>query len=398
MLTVEEAYQIVLDHRADFSVETVALADALGRMLREPLLADRNFPPFDRVTMDGVALCYETWQNGQTIFGIENTAAAGKPQQTLQNAQNCVEVMTGAMLPAGTDTVLRYEDLAIKNGTATIQVAEVRHGQNVHYEAQDRKMGELIVPAGRRITPAELGVAASVGKAVLKVATQPRAVIISTGDELIAVDKTPLPHQIRTSNGYALQAALRTHGVQADNLHLPDNAEVIEQQLALCLEKYDFILFSGGVSAGKFDFVPAALDKCGVKKIFHKVAQRPGKPFWFGQSLAGKAVFALPGNPVSTFMCLHRYVLPWLQASLGGVATSPMMAALDRDFTFEPPLTYFLQVKLSLDAQGVCQASPVTGNGSGDLANLVDADAFLELPQQFTIFSKGTLFKVYNYR
>jgi len=397
MLTVEEAYQIVLVNHADFADETIALENALGRVLREPLCADRPLPPFDRVTMDGIAILFKTWQNGQRLFKIESTAAAGKPQQILQNPANCVEVMTGATLPLGTDTVVRYEDLEIKNGQAAIGGA-IKHGQNVHYQGQDRQAGSVIVPAARRITPAELGVAASIGKATVRVAAQPRAVVISTGDELVPVHQTPLPYQIRTSNGYALQAALQTHGVKADNLHLPDNAAIIERQLARCLEAYDFIVFSGGVSAGKFDFVPAALKKLNVKKLFHKVAQRPGKPFWFGISSAGKAVFALPGNPASTFMCLHRYTLPWVERSLVGSVGAPIMAALDRDFNFEPALTYFLQVKLHLTSTGQYRATPIVGNGSGDLANLADADAFLELPQTRSFFEKEAIFPAYLYR
>ena len=397
MRTVEEAYQIVLENHADFPNETVALAHALGRTLREPLCADRPLPPFDRVTMDGVAVLFKTWQNGQRTFEIESVAAAGKPQQILQNPANCVEVMTGAMLPVDTDTVVRYEDLKIENGQAII-TSTIESGQNVHYQGQDRQAGSVIVPVGRRITAAELGVAASVGKATLQVAAQPRAVVISTGDELVAVHETPLPYQIRTSNGYALQAALQTHGVKADNLHLPDDAATIERELARCLDEYDFVVFSGGVSAGKFDFVPAALEKLNVKKLFHKVAQRPGKPFWFGVSAAGKAVFALPGNPASTFMCLHRYTLPWVERSLVGDVSAPIMATLDRDFSFEPALTYFLQVKLHLSATGQYRATPIVGNGSGDLANLADADAFLELHQTRSFFEKEAIFPAYLYR
>jgi molybdopterin molybdotransferase len=398
MLSVEEAYQIVMANCAHFATQTVGLENALGRVLHEPLLADRSLPPFDRVTMDGVAIAHQSWQNGQRTFKIESVAAAGKPQQTLQNAAHCVEVMTGAMLPVGTDTVVRYEDLNIADGTANIADIIVVPGQNVHSQGQDRQIGDVIVPAGRRISPAELGVAASVGKAMLQVAAQPHAVVVSTGDELVPVTATPLPHQIRSSNGYALQAALQMRGVQADNLHLRDDADLIARELARCLEEYDFVVFSGGVSAGKFDFVPAALEKLQVKKLFHKVAQRPGKPFWFGMSPQGKAVFALPGNPVSTFMCLHRYTLPWLEQSLGGQVPAPLLATLNSDFTFEAPLTYFLQVKLRLSSQGIWEAIPVVGNGSGDLANLTDADAFLELPAQESIFRKGSVFNAFVYR
>jgi molybdopterin molybdotransferase len=398
MLTVQEAHQIVMSHLQIFGSEYVPIEQSLGRILHENICADRDLPPFDRVTMDGIAINFEKWKNGQRTFEIEATIAAGSLQQSLQNAHHCFEIMTGAMLPIGTDTIIRYEDLKIENGCATILNENIEYQQEVHFKGQDRKQGDAIVASGRQVSAAELGVAASVGKMMLKVAIKPKAVVISTGDELVQIHDTPLPHQIRSSNRYALQAALKTNGMDADSLHLPDDSDVIERELARCLAQYDVVFFSGGVSAGKFDYVPAALDQLGVKKLFHKVAQKPGKPFWFGQSLEGKAVFALPGNPVSTFMCLYRYALPWLRASLGAEEVTTTYAALAQDYHFNSNLTYFLQVRLETTASGLLLAHPVTGNGSGDLANLVDADGFLELPHNQDIFFKNELFSIVKYR
>jgi molybdopterin molybdotransferase len=178
---------------------------------------------------------------------------------------------------------------------------------------------------------------------------------------------------------------------------LPDNQEIIEQKIAAFMETFDVLILSGGVSAGKFDFVPKALENQGVKKLFHKVSQRPGKPFWFGKSAKGTVVFALPGNPVSTFMCLNRYFKKWLDASQG-LKNQQLTAELTEDFTFKAELTFFLQVKLSYTLTGKILATPVEGHGSGDLANLVEADAFLELPLERSSFKKGEAFKVFVYR
>ncbi len=399
MITVEQAEKLILENTISIPTEKVSIDAALGRILAENLCADRDFPPFNRVTMDGIAIQFAQLEAGQTTFEIEATAAAGNSQKTLQNAQNCLEVMTGAMIPLNTDMVIRYEDLSISEKTVKI-VADFsifREGQNIHPKGSDRKTGDVIVPKGRKLSPAEIGVAATIGKHEILVQRKLRAIIISTGEEIVPITETPLPHQIRTSNGFALQASLKNWGLETENVLLPDNQEIIEQKIAAFMETFDVLILSGGVSAGKFDFVPQSLENQGVKKLFHKVSQRPGKPFWFGKSAKGTMVFALPGNPVSTFMCLNRYFKKWLETSQG-LENQQLTAELSEDFTFKPELTFFLQVKLSYAPTGKILASPVEGHGSGDLANLVEADAFLELPLERSSFKKGEAFKVFVYR
>lgn len=399
MISVEQAEEIILQNTINISTEKVSINDALGRILAENLCADRDFPPFNRVTMDGVAIQFAQLKTGQKTFEIEATAAAGNPQKTLQNVQNCMEVMTGAMIPLNTDIVIRYEDIEIKEKKATIVVDtnNFKVEQNIHPQGSDRKTGDIIVPKGKKLSPAEIGVAATIGKNEILVQRKLRAVVISTGEEIVPITETPLPHQIRTSNGFALQASLKNWGLETENVLLPDNQEIIEQKIAEFIETFDVLILSGGVSAGKFDFVPQALENQGVKKLFHKVSQRPGKPFWFGKSANGTAVFALPGNPVSTFMCLNRYFKKWLYTSQG-LENQQIMAELMHDFTFKPELTFFLQVKLSYSLSGKILATPVEGHGSGDLANLVEADAFLELPLERNLFKKGEIFKAFVYR
>lgn len=399
MITVEQAEQLILENTIKISTEKVSIDAALGRILAEDLCADRDFPPFNRVTMDGIAIRHEQLSKGQTSFLIEATAAAGSPEKTLQKTENCIEVMTGAMIPLGTDAVIRYEDIEIKDKTAqiTIDVNNIRAGQNIHLQGSDRKMGDVIVPKGRKLSPAEIGVAATIGQHEILVQRKLRAVVISTGEEIVPIIETPLPHQIRTSNGFALQASLKSWGLETENVLLPDDQAIIEAKIAEFIETFDVLILSGGVSAGKFDFVPKALENQGVKKLFHKVSQRPGKPFWLGKSANGTMVFALPGNPVSTFMCLNRYFKKWLDASQG-LDNQQLMAELSEDFTFKAELTFFLQVKLAYTLSGKILATPVEGHGSGDLANLVEADAFLELPLEKSLFKKGEVFKVFVYR
>jgi molybdopterin molybdotransferase len=399
MITVEQAEQLILDNAITISTERVSINAALGRILAENLCADRDFPPFDRVMMDGIAIKFEQLTKSQQRFKIEAIAAAGSSEKTLQNAENCIEVMTGAMIPLNTDAVIRYEDIEINDKIAqiTVDINTIRIGQNIHTQGSDRKQGKIIVSEGRKISPAEIGVAATIGKHEILVQRKLRAIVISTGEEIIPITETPLPHQIRTSNGFALQACLKNWGLETENVLLPDNQAIIEAKIAEFMETFDVLILSGGVSAGKFDFVPQALENQGVTKLFHKVAQRPGKPFWFGKSANGTLVFALPGNPVSTFMCLNRYFKKWLDVSVG-VQNEQIWAVLSTDFTFKPELTFFLQVKLSYLPTGQLLATPVEGHGSGDLANLVEADAFLELPLGQNVFKKGEVFKVFRYR
>ncbi|HRJ13752.1 MAG TPA: molybdopterin molybdenumtransferase MoeA, partial [Saprospiraceae bacterium] len=193
MISASEAFQIVLQHAASFGDEHIPLDRALGRILREPLCADRDFPPFDRVTMDGIAIDFQAFAQGQRQFPIRGIQAAGAPPIHLADPNSALEVMTGAMLPTGANTVIRYEDVEIKDSVAHILTEDVKAGQNIHRQGHDRRAGDVIVPAGRRISPAEIGVAATVGKASLLAARLPKIAILYTGDELVDVETTPLP-------------------------------------------------------------------------------------------------------------------------------------------------------------------------------------------------------------
>jgi molybdopterin molybdotransferase len=397
MITVEEAERIILAQLKNYGTETVPFELALGRVLAEPIKTDRDLPPYNRVTMDGIAIAYKALEQGITTFKIKTTQAAGEQPVDIDNAEECIEIMTGAALSATIDTIIRYEDLEIKDGTATLLITDIKQGQNIHQKGKDKKQGDVVAAANQCVTPAVISLAASVGKAHLLVKKWPKVIIISSGDELVDVADMPSDYQIRKSNNYTVKAILKQHGVDADMLHIPDDPEITRQQLQNCLQNYDVILLSGGISMGKFDYIPQALEDLQVKKLFHKVQQRPGKPFWFGRHDNDALVFAFPGNPVATFMCLHRYFLLWLDATLSLRVKAPVYAQLARDFIFTPPLKYFLQVKLNFTEQCVLSAQPIEGNGSGDFANLADADAFMELPLERNEFKAGGVFPIWKF-
>ncbi len=398
MILVEEAEKILLSQVKDFGKESIQFETSIKRVLAEDIIADRDMPPFNRATLDGIAINYTSYEKGICAFKIKSTQAAGDIPVEITVDDECIEIMTGAALPDTTDTVIGYEDLDIHNQNVTITSTSINKGQGIHTKAKDKKKNEILATANQPITPVIINIAASVGKTKLLVKKLPRVVVISSGNELVEVDETPSPYQIRRSNSYTVKAALEQYNLFADMLHIPDDLGITKQKIKDCLQTYDVIILSGGVSMGKFDYVPQALKELSVEKLFHKVQQRPGKPFWFGAHENGGLVFALPGNPVSTFMCLYRYFLPWLKACMGLSSNQNNYAILSKDFSFASLLQYFLQVKLHVNKEGHLIATPVEGNSSGDFANLLETDAFMELPLEQNNFTKGQVFKIWPFR
>jgi molybdopterin molybdotransferase len=397
MILVEQAENIIQSHIEDFGTENIPLQYAMGRILAEDIKTDRDLPPCNRATMDGIAIHYTALRNGLRSFHIKATQAAGDKPIEINNENECIEIMTGASVPLSTDTVIRYEDLVIQNGTAILSNENIKQAQNIHFKGSDKKENETVIASGAYIDATVINMAASLGKTALLAKRLPKIAVISTGNELVEITETPLPYQVRRSNSYAIRAELLQYGLDADMLHIPDDYETSKTQIEKCMNTYDAIILSGGISMGKFDYLPQVLEELSVKQLFYKVRQRPGKPFWFGKNTNGALVFAFPGNPVSTFMCLHRYFLPWLQSCLG-ISRPSLYAILNDDFAFAPALQYFLQVKLMMNEKGELLASPFEGNGSGDFANLPGAHAFMELPQEKANFIKGEVYRIWPFK
>ena len=392
MITPAEADRLIAANIAPFLREDCPLLSAHGRILRADLCADRDLPPYDRVTMDGYALRSAALASGVSTFRVEGTQAAGmRPLGLSAAADACVEVMTGAVLPLGADCVVPYEETSREAAKVTIAPSvAVAPGASVHRRGSDHSAGAVIVRAGVRLTGREIAVAAAVGAASLTVASEPRIAIVASGDELVEVDSAVAAHQIRRSNDYALRAALIAAGFpRVERFHLRDVRQEIEHRLWHIVAEYDVVLVTGGVSKGKYDFLPAVLAEQGVKKIFQGVAQRPGKPFWFGLTARRTPVFALPGNPVSAYTCLQRYVLPALLRASGGTMPAPRLAVLASATQKKPGLTHFLPVNLSSGERGELRATPAPTNTSGDFAGLVGTDGFVELPAEPGEFPAG---------
>ena len=393
MLPVSQAEQIIRDTFPPLPSQAVALTAAYGQVLREPILADRPFPPYDRVTMDGIALALDRYRQGTTRFAIQGVQAAGQKPFTLSDTSNCIEIMTGAALPGGCDCVVPVEDLDLDDGSVVLEAGlELKTMQHVHPEGSDRKRGDLLLEAGITLRAPELAIAATTGNARVLVAARPSIAVISTGDELVDVDETPQAHQIRRSNAYALQGALALAGFHDVTLsHVPDDRKAVQEHLAACLERHRVLILSGGVSKGRFDFIPAILNELGVTTYFHGVWQRPGKPMWYGIGADQQTVFGLPGNPVSVLVCCYRYVLPALQFAMGQHAVSPERVVLEESVMFTKPLTLFQPVNMLEDTDGILRARPVPLNTSGDLAALAGNDGFIQLDAEQDSFEKESV-------
>lgn len=401
MMRVPEAFAAIMATVRDFGTEWVPFEAATGRVLRETIYADRPFPPFDRVAMDGISIHYDSYVRGQRVFGLEDVQAAGMPQMQLRNLADCMEVMTGAVLPDLTDTVIPYEHLDISehDGFRRFTILkEVAKGQFIHRTGSDVQEGKPLLEPGIRLSAAEAGVLATVGKTQVLVSKLPRVVLIATGNELVPVANVPEAHQLRISNIYSLAAALQGLGIQAEKVHLPDDVQHLTDHLNKLIPAADVLICTGAVSAGKYDHLPEVLKTAGMQEIFHMVQQRPGKPLLFGAFNKGPVVFALPGNPVSGFMCYYRYVQPWLRTCMQDTANRPEFAVLEEDVTFDKPLEYYLPVKLKSSPEGVLLAAPAAYHGSGDLASLLLADAFMALPADQDVFRKGSSFPVWKFR
>ena len=391
MLTTIEATHAIKSAMPTFGTESVSYNAAMGRVLHQSVHAERDQPPFDRVMMDGIAIRHADFDAGQRKFPVQSRQHAGDSAHALE-AGKCIEIMTGASLPQGADCIVPVERISVGDGAAEIEsgyAAEMR--QHVHARGSDHKEGTQLLRPGTRIAPADVAIIASAGLTDVEVSQLPTIRVISTGNELVAPGSPIEAHQIRESNGPAVIAMLRKHGYSdCEHDHLVDDIEILERRIAQHLDEADVLVLSGGVSMGKADFVPQVLQTLGVKVVFHKISQRPGRPMWFGIGPKQQAVFALPGNPVSTLICCRQYVIPALANASGASPGNPEFAALAQDVAFRPKLTLFLPTRLVSNAAGTLLALPVHTNTSGDFAALTGTDGFVELALEDTFFETGT--------
>jgi molybdopterin molybdotransferase len=383
LISIEEARSRVLAEAASLSIEVCSLADALGRVLAEDMVAAHDLPPFDNSGMDGYALrasdTVEASTEQPVRLCISQTLAAGHVADCPIHAGEAAKIMTGAPIPDGADTVVQSE-YADEDGAFVKIFEPARPGRNIRRAGEDVGEGDRVLAAGTALGPSEIGLLASLGCAVLQVHRIPRVAVISTGSELVEVDQPLGPGQIRNSNSYALRALCAQMGIEATVLGIvADDYEATRSLVAQGLE-YDVLLTSGGVSVGQFDFIKDVQDELGVERRLWGVSMKPGKPLVFGVR-DNTLVFGLPGNPVSAMISFEMFVRPALMRLMGYRKTTrpTHRAVLSEDITSTDSRTYVVRVR-AWQEDGVWHVSSTGLQGSGMLRSMVGANGLALVP------------------
>lgn len=347
-----------------FGQEPVLPDDAFGRVLAESILADRDYPPFNRAAMDGYAIKIADWQKGTRIFEIKETIYAGAQHSADLAPGECYKIMTGAAVPICADTVIRKEDAKESNKRVELKTATIRSYQNIAKKGEDIRFGQPVLSAQRLCDPVVISLLASLGKQHLLVEKLPQVALITTGSEIVAIDAEVSPVEIRNSNQYLIKSLLKKWGISpAVCRHAPDDqlmlAREIEQGLSC-----DILILCGGVSAGDTDHVRAVLDRLGVIKLFHQVAVKPGKPIWCGQMPRGGMVFALPGNPFSCLVTYKLFIESYFSSCFGLSDPIPLKIPLKSSRSKNNSIDEFFPVCISGQT---LMLNEIKMNGSGDI-------------------------------
>jgi molybdopterin molybdotransferase len=382
MLFFEQARQIVVTRAKALSVPHVtialALADALGFVLAEEIRTDREYPPFDRSTRDGYAVHSGDASPGAWLRCVGAIKAGDALHEPLAPGA-CVQIMTGAALPPGSDAVVMIE-FTRRDGDVISCERATQSGQNFVPRGSEARAGDTALKPGLRLGFAELAVAAQVGHATLACYKKPRVAILSTGDEIVPITDTPGPFHIRNSNSISLAAQVKLAGGDPVPLgNAFDRVDDLASKIELGLRE-DLLVLSGGVSMGKYDLVESVLKGMGAELYFDAVAIRPGKPAVFGRC-RNTLIFGLPGNPVSTMVTFHLFVIPAIDI-LSGAEPRPLPfleATLEESLTEKPGLTHFLPARLSW-RESRPQVRALRWQGSGDVTALIQANCFLVVP------------------
>lgn len=406
--TLEEALADVIAAAIPSNPARIPLAQAFGCVLAEDVAADVDLPPFDKALMDGYAIRSSDLADSNRRLRIGETITAGRIPTRPIGPREAAVITTGAPLPPEADCVVMHERTQIVDGEVLIDQPDVRPGQNRLVRGREMKTGETVVTRGTRLTPARIGLLASVGRAEVSAIPRPSVAVLPTGDELVAINRVPGPGQIRNSNAVMLQACAIEAGAAAETLPVaPDEPNLLRAQLEQGLSR-DLLLITGGVSAGHLDLVPAALESLGVTRVFHKIRLKPGKPLWFGVGPTrgdrpGTLVFGLPGNPVSSLVCFLLFVKPAI-ARRAGLPLPPsdvVDARLIRPFAQRGDRpTYFPArlVESSADSGSSVTVETLDWAGSADLRSVAEADGFAIFPAGDREFRQGEIVRFLRFR
>jgi len=387
LIDADEAAALVLERTPVLGVERVAIADATGRVLAEDLFGEAPLPPFPSSAVDGYAVRAE--DAGRTLR-VLGESAAGRPFDGSVAPGRAARILTGGVVPDGADTVVMVEDVTVVGEQVTVP-GQLREGTNLHKVGADLRPGELILRAGTQLGPAEIGIAAATGRAFLPVHRRPRVALMSTGDELVEVGKTPARGQIPDSNRWALLAALREAGAEVEVLGIaPDEAEALRRFVTGALAHADAMVTSGGVSVGTHDLVKPLLESLGTVHV-GRVKLKPGKPFTFATLEGGKVAFGLPGFPVSSLVTFEVFVRPALRKMQGFANLQRPLLPVRLGYDAKPTAerTEYQRVRLRRDGRELV-AETTGSQSSSRLMSLAGAHALVRVPAGDQAISAGT--------
>jgi molybdopterin molybdotransferase len=355
---------MVLAQARSFGEEEVPLEQAFRRVFVGSVRADRDYPPFPRATMDGFAMRYTDLESGLRRFVVVETIMAGDVCDRLLGPGECFKIMTGGAVPASADIVIQRELVEEGEGVIIFDDHPWRPFQNIARQGEDLRAGSVVIDRPCLCGPSVVGLLATLGKTTVSVARIPRVGLLTTGNEVVAPGASVGAVQIRNTNRWLLDAALKRSGVSINDwAHAPDDPPILRLTLERMLEQ-DILVISGGVSAGDADHVPAVLEAAGVRKLFHKIAIRPGKPVWVGVGPRGQMVFALPGNPFSCLVTTQLLILPYFRACFGLAPAEPLGFELAAPHRKRSPLDEFFPALLE---GSPARLTPMPVNTSGDI-------------------------------
>ena len=420
MLSVSEALAAIEATVRPLAPVSISLSNAPGLVLAEDVPADRDSPPFDKALMDGYAVRAEDVPGGRATLRVIEEVTAGQVPRLAVGPGQATRIMTGAPIPVGADAVVQVEHTRAVDGDAAaveIETGSIQPGRSVLPRAASARAGDCIVARGARLRPQEIGCLAEVGRSQVLAFPRPRVAVLATGDELVPINATPGPGQIRNSNEAMLVAQLTQAGVMPVPLGIArDNEPALREKISLGLA-CDALILSGGVSAGMLDLVPSVLSDLGVEQVFHKVRVKPGQPLWFGacrekrprtasagadlrSEFANHAdspcyVFGLPGNPVSSMVCFELFARTAFRRLMGitPAAPKPWRATLTCEFRHSGPRPTYHPAHLDWTSEGAT-ITPIKWVGSADLIATAGANALAVFSEGEKNYTPGTTIDV----
>jgi molybdopterin molybdotransferase len=390
MISVKEAKNIILENITLLEPKQMPLSESFGKLLKQDIYSPINLPPFNQSSVDGYAFCFDEWKKSSSLL-IEGEVQAGNNSNTVITNHKAVRIFTGAPIPFGTDTVVMQEKTIQKDGFLYIEDNNIQKGSNARIEGAELKKGSLALRKDTLINAASIAFLAGMGIPEVVAIPNPAVSIIITGNELQQIGEDLTPGKIYDANSFALTSALHKQQIFDIHIHyVNDNLDRLSEALKKCIEQSDLILLTGGVSVGDYDFVIRASENCGVKNLFHRIKQRPGKPLFFGKK-DNKIIFGLPGNPASVLTCFYEYVLPALEKMTGQIhALKKINCSLMTEFKKPAGLTHFLKGWYDGNVVGILE-----GQESYKLSSFANANCLVIIEEDETEVNQGDMVELH---